>query len=107
MLVGEGRGIDQLLRWYDLAVHAARPMILTLWRTHAVVPDTTRPQVDGADGHSVRLWCPPALEMLRLGEHLKHERAGCAELPFHDKFLLPNTGAQRVIIKHGCPHFGC
>src|SRR5437868_12986956 len=48
-----------------------------------------------------------SLEMLRLGEHLKHERAWCAELPFHDKFLFPNTGAQRVIIKHFCPHFGC
>src|SRR5713226_157373 len=107
MLIGEGRGIDQLLRGYDLAVHAARPLILILWRTHAVVPDATRPQVDGTDGNGVRLWCPPALEMFRLGENLKHQRAGCGELPFHDKFLFPNIGAQRLVIKHWCPQFGC
>src|SRR6202043_1090114 len=75
MLVGEGRGVDQLLRRHDFSVHTARPMILTLRRTHAVVPDATRPQVDGTDGNGVRLWCPPALEMLRLGENLKHQRA--------------------------------
>src|SRR5438270_5708300 len=66
MLVGEGRGVDQLLRRHDFAVHTARPVILTLRRMHAVVPDATRPQVDGADGKGEWLWCPPALEMLRL-----------------------------------------
>src|SRR5579859_6586470 len=29
------------------------------------------------------------------------------ELAFHDKFLFPNTGTQRVVIKHVCPQFGC
>src|SRR5260370_13753112 len=69
MLIGEGRGIDQLLRRYDLAVHAARPLILILRRTHAVVPDATRPQVDGTDGHGLRPRVPPPLEMFRLGEN--------------------------------------
>src|SRR5258708_27255516 len=107
MLVGEGRGVDQLLRGHDFAIHTARPLILILRRTHAGVPDATRTQVDGTDGNGVRLWCPPALEMFRLGENLKHQRAGCGELPFHDKFLFPNMGVQRLVIKHCCPQFGC
>src|SRR6266699_2909618 len=45
-------------------------------------------------------------QLLRLGENLKQQRAGCAEVPFHDKFLFPNTRAQRLVIKHWCPHFG-
>src|SRR2546429_3618809 len=106
MLVGEGRGIDQLLGWHDLAVHTACPVILTLRRTHTVVPDATRSQVDGTDGNSERLWCPPALEMLRLGENLKHQCVWCGELPFHDEFLFPSMGAQRLVIKHWYPQFG-
>jgi len=107
MLVGEGRGVDQLLRRHDLPVHTARPLILTLRRMHAVVPDATGPQVDGTDGKGVGLRRPPVLEVLRLGEHLKHQRAGGVELPFHDNFLLPNIGTQRVVIKHCSPRFDC
>src|SRR5436305_2042890 len=42
-----------------------------------------------------------------LDEHLKHQHAGCVELPFHDNFLLPNGGTQRVVIKHCYPQLDC
>src|SRR5260370_23220282 len=75
MLVSEGRGVDQLLRRHDLAVYGSSPLILPLRRTQAVVPDATRPQADGTAGKRVRRGCPPALELLRLGEHRKRRRA--------------------------------
>jgi len=61
-----------------------------------VVPDATRSQVDSTDGKGIGWWRPPALEMLWLGEYLKHQRAGSVELPFYDYFLYPNGGTQRV-----------
>src|SRR6266704_4662075 len=107
MFIGEGRGVDQLLRGDDLAVYGSSPLIVPLRRTQAVVPDATRPQVDGTNGNGVRRWRPPAHQMLCSGEHLKPQRAGCAEVPLHDNFLFPNTRDQRVVIKHWCPHVGC
>src|SRR5260370_7959526 len=45
--------------------------------------------------------------MLRLSENLKHQRARCVELAFQDKFLFPNAGVQRLVVKHCSPPCGC
>ena len=92
--VGDGRGVDQLLWRHDLAVDAARPVKLTLGRTHAIVPDTPGSQIDGADGNGVGQRRLPALEMLCFGEHLEHEHVRCVEEPFHDELLFYNATVQ-------------
>src|SRR5215218_9125047 len=98
--IREGIGEDDPLGHHDLAKYALGPDLAALGRSHAVVRDAARAEIDLAERRREALRTPPAHEVLRLGPRLEHELARSVEHARDDKLLLRWLRVGITIVRH-------